>query len=94
MQRGVSTPAPGYDIHHIVEQTQAANDGFPKEVINSPQNLVRIPRLRHQEINAWYQTGNKDFGGLSPRQYLSGRNWAVRRAVGLEALRKFGVLER
>jgi hypothetical protein len=94
LQRGVSTPAPGYDIHHIVEQTQAANDGFPKEVINSPQNLVRIPRLRHQEINAWYQTKNPKYGGVTPREYLRGRSWEVRRAVGLRALRNFGVLKR
>ena len=94
MQRGVSTPTPGYDIHHIVEQTQAERDGFSRDVIDGPDNVVRVPRLKHQEISGWYQRKNDQFGGLSPRQYLSGRSWAVRRAVGLEAARKFGVLER
>ena len=51
LQRAASTPAPGYDIHHIVEQTPAEQDGFPREVIDDPDNLVRVPRLKHQEIN-------------------------------------------
>jgi hypothetical protein len=93
LQQAVSTPAPGYDIHHIVEQTQAERDGFTREVIDSPDNLVRIPRLKHQEINAWYQEKNRNFGGMPPREYLSGRNWDVRRSVGLDALRDSGVLK-
>ena len=92
LQQNVSRPAPGYDIHHIVEQTQAERDGFTRDVIDDPDNLVRVPTLRHQEINGWYQTANPDFGWLTPREYLSGRNWDVKRAVGLEALRIHGVL--
>lgn len=93
LHRDASTPMPGYDIHHIVEQNQAEHDGFSREVIDSPGNLVRVPRLKHQEINSWYQTKNDEFGGMSPREYLSGRNWDVRRSVGLDALKGFGVLK-
>lgn len=93
LQRAASTQAPGYDIHHIVEQTPAEQDGFTREAIDDPANLVRVPRLKHQEINAWYQTKSREFGGLSPREYLSGRSWEVRRAVGLQALRDRGVLK-
>jgi len=91
LQRDVSTPAPGYDIHHIVEQNQ--EDHFTSEAINGPDNLVRVPRLKHQEINAWYQTKNPVYGGVSPREYLDGRNWGVQRSVGLDALKKAGVLK-
>jgi hypothetical protein len=93
LQRAVSNPKPGYDTHHIVERSQAADEGYPDEVINGADNLVLIPRLKHQEINAWYQTKNPNFNGVSPRAYLSGRNWAVKRAVGLEALEEVGVLK-
>ena len=93
LQQATSTPLPGYDIHHIVEQSQAVREGYPREIIDSNDNLVRIPRLKHQEINGWYQEKNDDFGGLTPRQYLSGRNWEVKRAVGLYALRVYGVLK-
>jgi hypothetical protein len=93
LQRDVSAPGLGYDIHHIVEQTQAENDGFTREQIDSTENLVRIPRMKHWEINGWYQTENPAFGGETPREYLSGRSWEVKRAVGLEALRNAGVLK-
>jgi hypothetical protein len=46
LQRNVGDPAPGYDIHHIVEQTSAEQDGFSRSQIDAPENLVRIPRLR------------------------------------------------
>jgi hypothetical protein len=91
LQKAASTPAPGYDVHHIVERNQEGV--FSKEVINGPDNLVLIPRLKHQEINGWFQTKNPEFGGESPRDYLDGRSWGVQRAVGLFALRKFGVLK-
>jgi hypothetical protein len=92
LQDAVSTPTLGYDIHHVVEQTQAERGGFTREQIDSSENLVRIPTMKHWEINAWYQTENQDFGRLTPREYLSGRSWDVRRAVGLEALRIHEVL--
>jgi hypothetical protein len=93
LQQAVSTPAAGYDTHHIVEQAQAEAAGFSRGLIDAPENLVRIPRMKHHEINGWYQRANRDFDGLTPREYLSGRNWDVRRAVGLEALRRHGVLK-
>jgi len=92
LQKAVSTPALGYDIHHVVEQTAAERDGFTTVQIDDPENLVRIPTMKHWEINAWYQTENLDFDGLTPRAYLVGRSWDVRRAVGLEALRVHRVL--
>jgi hypothetical protein len=94
LQRWASTPATGYDKHHIVEQTQAGREGFSRDVIEHPDNLVRVPRLKHQDINGWYQRPNADFEGQTPRDYLSGRSWEVRRSVGLEALKRFEVLKR
>jgi hypothetical protein len=92
LQSNVGDPAPGYDIHHIVEQTSAEQDGFPRSQIDAPENLARVPRLRHWEINAWYQRANPTFDYQSPREYLRGRTWDERYAVGLGALREFGVL--
>ncbi len=86
-------PASGYQIHHIVEQTSARASGFTQSEIDSPTNLVRIPTLKHYEINAYYATPNPDLGGLTPREYLSNEPWYVRRDYGLSILRFFGVLE-
>ncbi|MGD9924130.1 MAG: hypothetical protein AB7V13_22220 [Pseudorhodoplanes sp.] len=83
----------GYDVHHIVEQTQARNDGFPDSVINRSDNLVLIPRYRHWQINSWFETPNETYGGLTPRKYLQGKSWDEKRYIGLGALQKFEVLK-
>ena len=93
LQRAVAERRSGYDIHHIVEQTPAEDDGFPRSRIDAPENLVRIPTLKHWEINGWFSTPNEDYGGLSPREYLRGKGWNERTKVGLFALRKYGVLK-
>jgi hypothetical protein len=49
--------------------------------------------MKHWQINAWYQIRDERFQGLSPRDYLRGKDWDERRRVGLEALTRFGVLK-
>lgn len=93
LHHAVANPQPGYDIHQIVEQTSAEQDGFPRSVIDALENLVRIPRWKHWQINGWYMQKNDAFGGLSPRDYLRGKGWSERRRVGLEALIRYGVLK-
>lgn len=87
-------PADGYDIHHIVAQGAEAEGGgqFPNDQMNGPDNLVRIPMVKHWELNRWYDTENPEYGGLTPRQYARGKDWDTQRSVGLDGLRKVGVL--
>jgi hypothetical protein len=93
LQQAVSTPAIGYDVHHVVEQTSAEQDGFPRAVIDSPENLVRIPTLKHWLITGWYMMKLETYGWRSPRNYLRGMSWEERTRIGLDALIKFGVLK-
>jgi hypothetical protein len=44
-------PKTGYDVRHIVERTAAESAGYPKSRIDADDNLVRIPRMKHWEIN-------------------------------------------
>ncbi|HEV8015192.1 MAG TPA: hypothetical protein VGP48_06645 [Stellaceae bacterium] len=92
LQADVKSPGVGYDIHHIVEQS-AAKNGIPRSLIDSPRNLIRIPKIKHWELNAWFDRKNSDYGNMTPRQYMNGKSWYVRRAVGLDGLRKVGVLK-
>jgi hypothetical protein len=94
LQSAASTSKAGYDVHHIVERTSAEEDGYSQKRINAPDNLASIPRMKHWEINAWFQTKNDRYGGMSPRDHLSGKNWDERQRVGLEALKRYGVLTR
>ncbi len=86
------SPKPGYDVHHIVERSSATEDGYPSKRIDGVDNLVRIPRMKHWEINAWYQTRNPNFDDATPRDYLRGKDWDERRRIGLKALKTFKVL--
>ena len=88
-----SVSRPGYVIHHPVEQTQAAREGYPERLWNGPENRLRIPTLKHWLITGWYMTRNKDFEWLSPRVYLKGKSWGEKMRVGRKALIKFGVLK-
>jgi hypothetical protein len=95
LQRAASEPKVGHDKHHLVERTSALNAGFPSSQVDGPENIVRIPTLKHWEINRWFETVQDKYGGLTPRQYL--RNpaikWEERVTVGRDALVTFGVLE-
>ena len=93
LQSDVNTPASGYDIHHIVEQTPAEQDGFQRSQIDGPDNLVRIPTLKHWEITGWFNTSNELFGEMSPREYLRGQSWEERKRLGIYALKQHGVLK-
>lgn len=83
----------GYHDHHIEEQTLLERLGFSRAERNRPDNMARIPILRHYDISGWYGTKNPDFNDLTPRQYLSDKDAATRREVGLYALRLHGLLK-
>ena len=93
LKRAVSNPTRGYEIHHIVERKAAKDDKYPNHMINGPDNLVRIPTLKHWQITGWYMTRNDKYGGLSPREYLRGKSWSERTKVGLDALIRVKVLK-
>jgi hypothetical protein len=65
LQQDVLNPQVGYDVHHIVEQTPARKEGFSDDIIDGADNLVRIPTLKHWQINGWYGRPDEEFGGLA-----------------------------
>lgn len=98
LQADAKSPSEGYEIHHIVEQTPAGKDGFSEAQIESQRNKVRIPTIKHWELNAWYDRPNEDYrdkdgNWMTPRQYVRDKSWLERRRVGLDGLRRVGVLK-
>jgi len=82
----------GYHDHHIVGQHPENRARFGDSRIDSRENQVRIPVLKHIDISAWYSTGNEKFGYLSPRDYLRDKDRDEQMRVGLDRLRKSKVL--
>jgi hypothetical protein len=93
LQNAANSPESGYDVHHIVEQATAAPDGSENELVNGSDNLARIPTVKHWELNKWYETKSPEYGDMTPREYLKDKSWEERKAIGLDGLRKIGVLK-
>jgi hypothetical protein len=72
----------GYEYHHIVEQGGAGLDDLPAGLMDSTENVVKIPRLLHEEISAEYGRYYKDTG-KTLRDWLSSQPYKVRRAEGI-----------
>lgn len=92
LQADVGEPKAGYDDHHVVEKASAKEDGFSNEMIDSRDNLVKIPRMKHWDINRYYTTAQEELGGVSPREFLRGKTWQERYDFGINTLSRFGVL--
>jgi hypothetical protein len=92
LQEAALDPQPGYDVHHWVEG-ETAQYADEAARINSPDNELAIPTLKHWELNGWYMTKNDGFGGMSPRDYLNGKSWEERQRVWLMGLRDIGALK-
>jgi hypothetical protein len=94
LQEPIGSPSEGgYHDHHIVGQHTGNRARFGDSLIDSQENQVRIPIVKHIDVSAWYSTGNDEFGGLAPRDYLRDKNWDEQMRVGLDILRKRGVLK-
>lgn len=94
LQSRVGLPSEaGYHDHHIVNQHEGNRRKFGNASIDSSDNQVRIPVLKHLDLNGWYSRPNKDFGGLSPTEYLRDKDWDEQTRVGHDILRRMGILK-
>lgn len=89
----------GYDQHHIVEQNPAnvekrMVEKFGRDKIDDPDNVVWIPRLKHEEITSYYNSSISPEPG-SPRQrdIVNSYDFDAQRELGLRMLRDKGVLK-
>jgi hypothetical protein len=82
----------GYEQHHIVEQNDANRAKFGDAMIDDPDNIVWIPRLKHEKITAYYNSSPAK--GEPPfRESISTLDFERQKQVGLDKLRQFGVLK-
>jgi hypothetical protein len=82
---------PGYEYHHIVEQGGPSVASFPARELQSTDNIIRIPTLLHQAINAEYSRGTKR-AGLTVRQWLQTQSSSLQREEGIQILRDLGII--
>jgi hypothetical protein len=92
----------GYDAHHIVQQNddniakspvEVRVEKFGRNLIDSPSNLVWVPRLKHQLIMGYYNSKIGSVHGPLRRRAVSAGDFAAQREEGLQTLHRFGVLK-
>jgi hypothetical protein len=88
----------GYERHHIVEQNdynlkKCFLEKFGRERIEDPDNIVWVPRLKHEMIAADYNRNVGGPGSPTLRQNIRNLDYDQQRAKGLEKLREWGVLK-
>ena len=93
----------GYQLHHIVEQNPDNLEKSPEEIriekfgrnlIDSPSNLVWVPRLKHELVTGYYNSIDvDDLRRRLHRRVVNEGDFDAQREAGLEALRRFGVLK-
>jgi hypothetical protein len=94
-----SPGGPGYDEHHIVLQHDANIRKrkefvkFGREKIDDPSNLVQIPRIKHEEVNAYYEAKSACNPAMTRREWISQFDYETQYRYGLDVLRKFGILK-
>ncbi len=87
---------PGYEWHHIIEQSQVRPDLTSSEGqrqwIQHTDNMVLIPTLKHYVITG-EMNSEFDDTGLRLRDFVRPHSPQAQYAIGLELLRRHGVLQ-
>ena len=89
----------GYDQHHIVEQNPnnvAKNIvvKFGRDQLDDPNNIVWVPRLKHEQITVEYNSQVRTPTGTQKlRDVINDGDFETQYEKGLEMLRKYGVLK-
>ena len=67
---------------------------FGRNVIDAPNNIVWIPRVKHSLITDWYNSKDpKDPRGRLRREVVGEMNYDAQYQDALTTLRMFGVLQ-
>ncbi|MEA1677154.1 hypothetical protein [Nitrospirillum sp. BR 11163] len=92
LEKRYGSAGPGYDYHHIVEQS-AIGDGIPAELVNSTRNIVRMPRILHEEVTAAFNRPAYKGAPMSLREYLKTAPFEERMRKGMEVMRSLGLVK-
>ena len=92
LKRAIGSAGKGNDWHHIVEQCQIRKSGFDVQMIQNEKNVIAISKKVHRKISGYYSSIPKDgsTGGLTVRNFLSGKSYQFQYEYGIKILKMFG----
>jgi len=82
----------GSQYHHIVTQGGANADNMPPEQLQNTDNVIRLPTLLHETVNAEYLKPGLDTN-MTMYQWLQTQPYDVQREEGLKILRNLHILK-
>ena len=83
----------GQQYHHIVTQGGANADNISAEQLQKTDNVIRMPTLLHEAVNAEYSKLLQDGTGMTMYQWLQTQSYDVQREEGLKILRRLNILK-
>ncbi|MDE1149427.1 MAG: hypothetical protein PW843_22970 [Azospirillaceae bacterium] len=91
LEKRFGSAGDGYDYHHIVEQSAIGQD-ISQDLIHSVENIVRLPRVLHEEITAVFNGPAYEGAVISLRKSLKGASYEVQRVTGIDVMKKLGLI--
>jgi hypothetical protein len=88
LEKRFGSAGDGMQYHHIIEE----GSGVASNLVENADNIVRIPAILHEAINAIYATKSSKYGGLTLRDWLKGQSADVKREYGIKVLRDLGII--
>ncbi len=84
----------GRQYHHIVTQggANAVNIDIPVEQLQSTDNIIPLPKLLHEVVNARYSEFDEE-KNMTLYEWVQTQPYDVQRAEGLKILRELGILK-
>jgi hypothetical protein len=82
----------GGQYHHIVTQGGANTSNIAPEKLQSTDNIIRLPTLLHEAVNAEYFRVDQRLG-MTKYQWLQTQPYYVQRESGLRILRELYILK-
>ena len=83
----------GQQYHHIVTQGGMNSDNIPVELLQNTDNIIRLPTLLHEAVNAEYAKLLQDDTGMTMYQWLQTQSSDVQREEGLKILKRLNILK-
>jgi hypothetical protein len=83
----------GNQYHHIVTQGGLNGKKFPAELLRNTHNVLPLPTLLHEVATDEYRKPAPDGSGRTLYRWLQTQPYEVQREIGLNILRKLGILK-
>jgi len=83
----------GNEYHHIVEQGGDNETNISPEMLNSTDNIVKLPRLLHEVVSGEYSKISEQDPTKTVREWLQTQPFDVQREEGIKILQRLGIVK-